>query len=194
MKYARATVERLFDFRSVDGPAFKDGVANDADWQAFVSLIVDEKALALANLWREKAVACGGIPMRKDFSFEEFVRFGSQIYMCKRTEEDRWMTTFCGEAIVDNFGYDPTGEHLDEVDEEDTTEFWYGVLTKMVENHQPFIEYYAMEHEAKPLLAPQITHCTGINFPMKSEEGGKADMSLTFEVFTKDSQYPGSRD
>lgn len=107
-KFSLSTPKNSYEV--VIGPSFMDGFPDQEEWLSFKKCIQYPETLAFLGLWQEKAFAAQGIPLRKDFSFEELVKFGRHLAIFKQTEDNRWLTTFCGGAIVEQIAFEPTGK------------------------------------------------------------------------------------
>ena len=90
----------------------------------FINKIADEKAVRFAELWFAKANEANGVPLRKDFSFEEFVKYGENLLICKIDIDKNWVTTYCGSEIVENSGFDFSGKLLGEFSTRQIVVFW----------------------------------------------------------------------
>lgn len=173
--------KRTYDFKVIFGPSFKDGLPDHEEWHAFKENILDENGLALAELWYKKAEHEGGVPLRKDFSFEDFVKFGSNIYIAKINDDNIWETTFCGGDIVNKIGFDATGKTLDDFGSPETLEFWLKNLQSLTGESKVYAEFYTLEFPDN-----QRIHCTAINFPLKSGDKDFPDINLNYETFTNE--------
>jgi hypothetical protein len=179
--------KRTFDYKTIMGPSFLNGLPDNDEWQKFKKYINHEQTLALTELWFEKASKTNGVPLREDFSFDEFVQYGSNIYIAKLKEDNRWHTTFCGGSLVDVLGFDATGKCLDEFATPETLKFWVDNLNIMVEQETVYLEFYSLE-----LTNNEISHSLTISLPLKSDTDSISDTSLTHEVFTSENLFPDS--
>lgn len=169
------------------GPSFLNGLPDLDEWQKFKNYIKHEQALALMDLWFEKASQAGGVPLRGDFSFDEFVLFGSNIYIAKLKEDGRWHTTFCGGSIVDALGFDVSGKCLEDFATPETLKFWLDNLTIMTEQERTYFEFYSLE-----LAENEISHSMSVTLPLKTDKDSISNTGLTFEIFTEENLYPDS--
>ena len=171
--------ERTFDFQTIFGPSFKEKPLDEEEWQSFIKNIRGEKCMELANLWYNKACLAEGVPQCSDFSFEELVKFGTNIFIAKQQDEGRWMTTFCGSEVVEKTGFDSTGKYLDEIATDGMLEYWKNNFKKLVTKVNVYIEYFTLEFANR-----NYTHCTRINFPIRSSEIDLIDTVLAFDHFS----------
>lgn len=178
-------LKRTFDYKVIFGPSFSAGLTEHEEWQSFKKLILNPNSLALAELWHEKALKAGGVPFRQDFSFREFVKFGSFIFLAKLNEENRWRTTYCGEGIVWNSGLEPTGKCLDEFGTPETLKFWLDNLKALTDESKIYLEFFKLE-----FTTGEIIHSTVINLPLKSKDSNFPDINLTYDAFTSESLAP----
>lgn len=155
------------------------------EWEYFLSNIQSEKGTDFSNLWYSKAKETGGVPLRKDFSFEELVKYGTNIFMAKLDASGKWLTTFCGNDIVENTGFDSTGKVLNEFGHSETLDVWLDTLTVLVNEYKPVIEFHTLE-----FINKDHVHCMAINFPLRSEGSDTPDIFISYEVFTHDSLKP----
>lgn len=162
------------------GPKFLDGLPGQEEWVAFNECIEDPKAQAFAGLWHEKAVAANGVPLRKDLSFAELVRFGKHLTLYKLTEEDRWLTTFCGEEVTLNVGMELTGKHLDEYASEETLKFWMDNMKYIQVEGAPYLEIFRLDYAGKPFMK-----CHTLNLPLRSGGQKLPDMFVCYESYMK---------
>ena len=177
--------EKTFDYRTVYGPSFKDGLPNDDEWEEFKRIFSDADALAATELWYSKAKEAGGVPDRSMFSFEELVPYGRNIYMAKLNDEQLWNTTYCGEAIVSNVGLDATGKTLDDFATPETLKFWMKNLDKMLIEHHLFMEYYTLGFVNKDYI-----YCSSLTYPLKTIGSDIPNMHLVYEVFSSKNLFP----
>ena len=162
------------------GPKFLDGMPGQEEWLAFNVCIDDPKAVALAEVWHDKAKAANGVPLRNDLSFRELVKFGKFLTLYKLTEEDRWLTTFCGEEVVHNVGMELTGKHLDEYASEKTLRFWMDNMTYIRDEGRPYLETFTLDVANKPYRV-----CQTLNLPLRSGTRPFPDMFVCYESYRK---------
>jgi len=173
------------DFKMLEGPSFKEGVPNAQAWAEFLSGIKVEKGKQFANLWFEKAVNAGGVPLRKDLEFTELVKFGTNLFLAKLDEDKKWVTTYCGTDLVEKTDYDSTGEYIDVMDEEETVSFWYKSLEIITKEHKPLIEFHTLIFANKEYI-----HSLAINFPLRSKIDEEPDIFIALELFNDQSFVP----
>lgn len=162
------------------GPSYLDGLPDQEEWRAFNKYIQDPASLAFAGLWQEKAAAANGIPLRKDFGFRELVKYGSHLALYRLTEDNRWLTTFCGDIIVQNVGIELTGKCIDEYADKDTLEFWMENIKFICEQGKPIVEFYSLEHAGK-----DYSVCHSLNLPLRSGTHDFSDMFICHDIYTK---------
>ena len=165
------------DLTVVPGPSFRNGFPSRGNWQAFVSQIQEEPLNTFTQLWAEKALAADGVPLRKNFSFRELAKHGPFLVLYKLTEENRWLTTFCGTSIVEVLGEEITNRHLDEYGSEDTLDFWMENVRYLQEDAKPIIEFYNLKFVDK-----QYLRCSSVNLPLKS--GTRDFPDMMFEIIS----------
>lgn len=167
------------------GPSFQGTPADPDDWRKFKKNVKCEISLGLSDLWHEKASTANGIPSRKDFPFEELVNFGSNLYMARLTEDNRWLTTFCGEGIVNTVGFDASGKYIDEFGPPDLLKYWLKNLKELTDHSRPFMEYYTLEFADREFI-----HCSSVNLPLKSEGSDFPDIVMSHEAYSVESAAP----
>jgi len=177
--------QKAQNLRSIVGPSFKECLPSEDEWLFFKKSVNDEKGLAILNLWYEKAKSANGIPLRKEFSFEDLVSYGSNIHIMKLNENNSWETTFCGNAIVSAAGFDATNKCLEDFACPETLKFWVDNLDIMIEKHTPFLEFYTLEFVNKDFI-----HCSSVNLPMKSENSDFPNSHLSYEIYTSETMLP----
>ena len=153
------------DQELVLGPSFKEAADTGDLWRDFLSQVDDPLALPFAELWGKKACAVDGVPLRKDFDFKELVKFGSNMCIAKLTNDGRWLTTFCGDAIVERIDMELTGKHIDEFADPDTLPFWEQSCHHLSDDCRPVIEKYNLDFAEKT-----YTRVTSVNLPLKSSK------------------------
>lgn len=169
--------DKTQDLRALKGPSFLDGLPSDQEWGKFLNNIENEKAVAFANLWHAKASEASGVPLRKEFSFEEFVKYGTNLFICKLNEDNNWVNTFSGSVIVEKAGYDPTGKVFGE-GESPIVNFWLGNVKNLTKEHCPIIEFYKFNFGSK-----KYVNCTAVNFPLRSEAGLSPEIFVAYEFY-----------
>lgn len=167
------------------GPSFQNGLVDPEEWETFKKNIKCENSAALTDLWHKKADVANGVPNRKDFRFEDLVKFGSNLYLAKLTEDNRWLTTFCGEGIVNTVGFDASSKYIDEFGPPELLEYWLKNLKELTDHSKPFMEYYTLEFANREFI-----HCSSINLPLKSEGSDFPDIVMTHEAYSAESSIP----
>lgn len=171
-------------FRVSFGPSFRKGLPIKEDWLDFVNQTQEPLASTLMSLWFEKAKAENNIPLRKNFSFSELAKLGGNLAICKLTDDNRWLTTFGGNALASLVGLEFTGRHLDEISDDKTLKFWCDNLKIMTEQSKPFFEFYDLDYANK-----SYTNCEALNLPLKSGNHDFADMFLSYTTGIKNSDH-----
>lgn len=166
------------DYKALKGPSYLDCLPGQEHWLEFKQLIQSSKGLAMIELWHAKAVAAKGVPLRKDFSFKELAEHGSHLLLYKLTEDNRWLTTFCGDIIVDILGVELTGKYIDEYGDKNALEFWMENIKYISGHGAPLVEYYNLNFVDKEFI-----QCMDICLPLRSGERDFADMFLAMMVF-----------
>ncbi len=178
--------ERTTNYKTIQGPCFKPGdIVSPEDWATFINDMTDEGAIALAQLYYEKAEAANGVPVRKDFTFEELVKHGSNMYMAKYNDEGKWETTFCGNTIAESVGFDPTGKTLDDFGTDESLAFWLENFEIMVKECRSNLEFQTLEFANKEYL-----HCTSFNLPLRSGKTDHPGMCMVYEYFSTETMLP----
>lgn len=162
------------------GPSYLDGLPDQQEWQAFNEHIQDPASVAFAELWQAKAMAAGGIPLRQDFSFQDLVKYGSRLALYKLTEDNRWLTTFCGDEIVQNVGSELTNKCMDEYADKDTLKFWMDNIEIICGQGKPVMEFYVLDHAGK-----DYSMCHSLNLPLRSGTRDFSDMFICHENYFK---------
>lgn len=162
------------------GPAYLNGTPNQEKWLAFNEYIKDPEALAFAGLWHQKAKTADSVPLRKDFSFKELVEFGRFLTLYKLTEDDRWLTTFCGEEVAYNVGMELAGKHLDEYASKEILKIWMDNMVYICEQGRPFMEIFDLDYAGKSHL-----ECHTLNLPLRSGDRDFPDMFVCFESYNR---------
>ena len=165
-------------YKVLNGPSYLDCLPDQEHWLESKKLIQDSKALAMLELWHEKAVAAKGVPLRKDFSFEDLVKHGSHMLLYKLTEDNRWLTTFCGGTIVEALGVELTGKYIDEYGDKNSLEFWMNNIKYISKHGAPLVEYYSLN-----FIGKEFIECMDLNLPLRSGERDFPDMFLALMVF-----------
>ena len=165
------------DYKVIVGPSFSRSLPGREEWQFFVESIQCAESREFAALWLEKAQAANGIPLRSDFDFRELVKYGKYLILYKLTQDNRWLTTFCGDGIVEDIDRELTGKHLDDYAEEKTLDFWMKNIQLMLEDHKPIMEYFTLEYTKKQHKMSQ-----SLNLPLKSGAGDTVDMFICHEA------------
>ncbi len=165
-------------YKALKGPSYLDCLPNEEHWLEFKKLIQSSKGLAMIELWHEKAVAAKGVPLRKEFSFKDLAEHGSHMMLYKLTEDNRWLTTFCGDTIVAALGVELTGKYIDEYGDENALEFWMENIKYISEHGAPLVEYYSLNFVDKEFI-----QCMDINLPLRSGERDFPDMFLAMMIF-----------
>jgi hypothetical protein len=177
--------EKTSGFKIVAGPSFSKKFPSEVEWQDFLKNILDDKGKEFSNLWYSKALAAGGIPLRKDYSIEDMVKYGQNIFIAKREESNRWMVTYCGTDIVKNAGFETTGKYMDEFGNPETMDFWLQSIDILTVEKKPVLEYTTLAFVKKDFI-----HCLSINFPLRSADDKEPDMFFAFEVFGNKAYAP----
>lgn len=164
------------------GPSYLQGLPALDEWRAFNGSIQDPESLAFAELWQKKATIIKGVPLRKDLGFRDLVRFGRNLVLYKRTNDDRWLTTFCGDEIVQNVGIELTGKCLDEYADKDTLEYWMQNIEYVCNQGKPIMEFYTLDHASK-----DYSLCQSLNLPLRSNNSDLPDMFVCHEVYSDES-------
>ena len=180
-----AKPDKTSDYRVVPGPSFSNGLPDLDEWLSFKKLILNPDSLAFAELWFNKATTAKGTPLRKDFSFHELVTYGSNLYMAKLTEDNRWHTTYCGNNIVDELGLDMTGKYLDEFADPETSVYWLDNSGLMTDKTSVYMEFCTLE-----FLDKEYRHCSMLNLLLKSGSRDFPDIMMVHEAFTNKSLAP----
>lgn len=162
------------------GPSYLDGLPNQKEWLAFCKSIQHPSSLVFAEMWQEKAVAANGVPLRSDFSFQDLVKYGSSLALYKLTEENRWLTTFCGDEIVQNVGFEPTGKFLDEYADQDTLEYWAKSIKHIIGRCEPVMEFFTLDFANKDYSRSQT-----LNLPLRSGLRDLPDMFICHLAFER---------
>lgn len=161
------------------GPGFLDGLPSQEDWLAFKERIEEPNSAVFAGLWQEKAKAENGVPLRSALSFRELVKYGKHLTLYKLTEEERWLTTFCGDEVVVNLGMELTGKHLDEYGCEETLKFWMSNMKYIRDQGRPYMETFTLDYVGKPYSV-----CRTLNLPLRSGNRDFPDMFVCYETYT----------
>ena len=179
-KYDKSQPRAVFDTHLVDfGPSFIEGLPSGEDWEAFRGQIPNLDTLAFCDLWYQKAQEKQEIPLRKDFDVREFAKFSSHLILYKATDDDRWLTTFCGDEIVHQVGMEITGKHMDEYADAKTLKYWMRTIVEMVDGAKPFMENYVLEYAGRSHM---MCHC--INLPLKGERDSGVNMFICHETYS----------
>ena len=166
------------DYKVIEGTSFLDSLPSQEQWLDFKNLTQDPMTLAMIELWYKKAKAVNGVPLRKDFSFEELAKYGSHLLLYKLTEDNRWFTTFCGTKIVDTLGIELTGKYIDEYGDKNALLFWLKNIKYITEQGMPFVEHYSLNFVDK-----EFVECADINLPLRSGDRDFPDMFFAFMSF-----------
>lgn len=177
--------DKTTDFRTIFGPAFKDGLPNPDEWISFKEKIHDESCRTFAELWYSKACLRNDVPFRGDFTFEEFVKYGPSLFLAKQEDDGRWLTTYCGSDVVEKSGFDASGKYFDEFATKETLKFWMDNFSFLTGEGRVFLEYFTLEY-----LGKKYTHSATISLPLKSDGSDEIDISLSYEMFSVESLYP----
>ncbi|MCH8863338.1 MAG: hypothetical protein IID51_12635, partial [Proteobacteria bacterium] len=119
----------------------------------------------------------------KEFSFRDLTKYGSSLALYKLTEDDRWLTTFCGEEIVQDVGFELTGKYLDEYADKDTLEFWMENIKFICGQGKPIMESYTLDHANR-----EYAKCLSLNLPLKSGVHDFPDMFICHETYVRNSR------
>lgn len=165
-------------YKVISGASFLESLPSQEQWLDFTKLIQDPMTMAMAELWYKKAIAAKGVPLRKDFSFDDLAKYGSHLLLYKLTEDNRWLTTFCGTTIVDTLGIELTGKYIDEYGDENSLEFWLSNIKYITEQGAPFVEYYSLNFVDK-----EFVECADINLPLRSGDRDFPDMFFAIMSF-----------
>ncbi len=171
------------DYEVFIGPSYLDGMPDQQEWRAFCKYFQDPSSLAFAALWQEKAMAANGVPLRSDFSFKDLVKYGTHLALYKLTEENRWLTTFCGDGVVQHIGFEPTGKCLDEYADKDTLEFWAANIKRITEHCEPVMEIITLDYVNK-----DYSRSKTLNLPLRSGLRDLPDMFICHVAYEKKGQ------
>jgi hypothetical protein len=180
-KSAYIESEETHGYKVISGPSFSDGLPKADDWLSFKEKIKNPEGLDLVELWYAKAREAKGIPLRSDFNFAELVNYGQYLYLGKLNEEMRWETTFCGDGIVREVGYELTGKCLDDLADNVTLEFWEKNLKLLTDESKPFLELFTLEY-----IGREHIHCKEINLPLMSGNREFPDMNMAYNIYTRE--------
>ena len=160
------------------GPSYLNGLPDVEDWHILLNAIENPVTKEFAELWHEKAKAAKGVPLRQDFDFRTLVKFGRYLALYKRTEEGHWLTTFCGDGIVEEIKLELSNKYIHEYADKETLKFWMDNIQQITEQCRPVMEYYTLEYTKEH-------HKTSIvlNLPLKSGDSDLVDMFICHESF-----------
>ncbi|MCC3860948.1 hypothetical protein [Pseudemcibacter aquimaris] len=176
---------RTFNYRTIQGPSFLNGIPEAAEWADFKEKILCDKSKSLSELWFEKVIESGGIPDRKDFAVEEFIKFGTNIFIGKLTDDGKWLTTYCGSGIADSVGLDASNKTFEDYAKPKTQKFWEDNLKMLTDDGKVYLEYYSFEYDNH-----EIKHCAAINLPLYSDGSPFPNVNLSYESFNREDLYP----
>lgn len=91
---------------------------------------------ALMALWREKALAAGGLPARADFDMRALKPFLRNIGFLESTSDGRLRFRLFGSALVELFG-ERTGQHLDQMTSPVLLANWTAAYRMILRNGGP---------------------------------------------------------
>jgi hypothetical protein len=165
-------------YQAILGPSYKSGLPSEKEWLDFISGIENSGTREFAQVWREKSKAVNGVPLRRNFDFKTLVKYGQNLVICKRTEKGRWLTTYCGDTIVQEINLELSNKYIDEYADKETINFWMANIQQITEQCKPVFEIFTLEFTAKH-------HKTNysLNLPLRSGADESVDMFICHEFF-----------
>lgn len=166
------------NYQAILGPSYLSGLPSEKEWVDFIKCIKNPATKEFAEIWREKATVAKGVPLRSDFNFQTLVKYGKNLAIYKRTEEGRWLTTFCGDGIVEDIKLELSHKYIDEYADEETLKFWMANIQQITEQCKPIFEVFTLEYTKEHHKTSQT-----LNLPLRSGSNDSADMFICYDYF-----------
>lgn len=164
------------DYKITLGPSYLNSLPDLQDWHAFLKTIENPVTKEFAEVWQEKAMAAKGVPLRSDFDFQTLVKYGRYLVIYKRTEDGHWLTTFCGDGIVEEIKLELSNKYIHEYADKETLKFWMANIQHITVQCRPVMEYFPLEYTKEHLKTSM-----SLNLPLRSGESDSVDMFICHE-------------
>jgi hypothetical protein len=148
----------------------------------------DPKLIALLALWHERRGA-RRFPARRDMSAFDFARLGliGQIALIEVHHDPlRFRFRLMGTAVVERIGFDPTGQWLHDLKQEDYRAYIGRRVIEVLERQQPLADHHVVEVDGR---APRTSEM--VRLPL-AEDGEAIDRVLTCARFIDRREQPRS--